>query len=110
MVVDFNGGTAKGATNKILGMLEEHNLGNNDSKTNTTFLLIQQVTKSGTFVGSNKIKHMVTGMMHLKFENAERYLVFSKNRRGGKANRLFFNLNGKNKVNWLHEDVHQPQS
>ena len=110
MVVDFNGGTAKGATNKILGMLEEHNLGNNESKKNTTFLMIQQVTKSGTFVGSNKIKHMVTGMMHLRFTDGQRYLVFSKNRRGGNANRLFFDLNNKNKVNWLFEDVHTPEN
>ena len=110
MVVDFNGGTAKGATNKILGMLEEHNLGNNKSKKNTTFLMIQQVTKSGTFVGSNKIKHMVTGMMHLRFLDGTRYLVFSKNRRGGNANRLFFDLNNKNKVNWLFEDVHTPEN
>jgi len=104
MYVDFNGGTAKGATNKLLGLMEEHNLGNNDSKTNTTFLIIQQVTKSGGFVGSNKIKHMVTGMMHLKFENSERYLVFSKNRRGGNGNKIYFNLNTHNKVDWLNEE------
>ena len=110
MYVDFNGGTAKGATNKLLGLMEEHNLGNNDSKTNTTFLIIQQVTKGGTFVGSNKIKHMVTGMMHLRFTDGQRYLVFSKNRRGGNANRLFFDLNNKNKVNWLFEDVHQAEN
>ena len=110
MVVDYKGGTAKGATNKILGMLEEHNLGHNKSKTNTTFLIIQQVTKGGTFVGSNKIKHMVTGMMHLRFLDGTRYLVFSKNRRGGNANRLYFDLNNKNKVNWLFEDVHTPEN
>ena len=106
--VDYHGGTAKGNTNKLLNLFDEHNVAKNDSKTNTTFLIIQQVTKGGGFVGSNKIKHMVTGMMHLKFEDGERYLVFSKNRRGGSANRLFFNLRGKNKVNYLHEDVHSP--
>ena len=106
--VDYHGGTAKGNTNKLLNLFDEHNVAKNDSKINTTFLIIQQVTKGGGFVGSNKIKHMVTGMMHLKFEDSERYLVFSKNRRGGNANRLFFNLRGKNKVNYLHEDVHSP--
>ena len=108
MYVDYHSGTAKGATNKLLGLMEEHNLANNKAKKNTTFLIIQQVTKSGGFVGSNKIKHMVTGMMHLKFEDNDRYLVFSKNRRGGNANRLYFDLNNKNKVNYLYEDVHTP--
>ena len=52
---------------------------------NTTFLVIQQVTKSGTFVGSNKIKHMTTAMGHLKFDSdGQRFFHFSKNRRGGK--------------------------
>ena len=53
---------------------------------------------------------MVTGMMHLRFLDGTRYLVFSKNRRGGNANRLYFDLNNKNKVNWLFEDVHTPEN
>ena len=65
---DYFGGTNKSNTNRILQLLDEHNQGNNDEKLNTTFLVIQQVTKGGVFVGSNKIKHMTTAMGHLKFD------------------------------------------
>ena len=103
--VDYFGGTGKSNTNRILQLLDEHNLANNDAGINTTFLVIQQVTKGGTFVGSNKIKHMTTAMGHLKFDgDGQRFFHFSKNRRGGNGNKLFFNLNSKNKVNWLFDE------
>ena len=103
-VQDYYGGTYKGATTKILTLLEEQNMGENKRGINTATLLIQQVTKSGTFAGSNRIKHMTTAMGHLKFNgDGERYLEFSKNRRGGNMNRFYFNLNAKNMVNWLYE-------
>ena len=67
-------------------------------------LLIQQVTKSGAFAGSNRIKHMTTGMAHMKFDSeGGRFMAFSKNRRGGNMNKYFFNLNTKNQVNWMYE-------
>ena len=103
--VDYFGGTGKSNTNRILQLLDEHNLANNDDKLNTTFLIIQQVTKGGVFVGSNKIKHMTTAMGHLRFDNeGRRYFHFSKNRRGGNGNKLFFNLDSKNKVNWMYDE------
>ena len=103
--VDYFGGTGKSNTNRILQLLDEHNQANNDEKINSTFLIIQQVTKGGTFVGSNKIKHMTTAMGHLKFDSdGGRFFHFSKNRRGGNGNKLFFNLNSKNKVNWLFDE------
>jgi len=103
-IVDFEGkGTYKSATSKVLTLMEEHNLAGNKSGINTAFLIIQQVTKSGGFAGSNRIKHMTTGMAHLKFQEGERYLAFSKNRRGGNMNKLYFNLAVGNKVYWLHE-------
>jgi DNA repair protein RadA/Sms len=101
--VEQFGGSVKSNTNRILQLLDEHNQGNNEGNINTTFLVIQQVTKSGMFVGSNKIKHMTTAMGHLKFDEEGRYLHFSKNRRGGNGNKLYFNLDSKNKVNWLFE-------
>jgi predicted ATP-dependent serine protease len=59
----------------------------------TTFLLIQQMTKGGKFVGSNRLKHMTTGLMELRFDrNGESFLFFDKNRRGPKAKRLYFDL------------------
>ena len=103
MIVGANGGTNKAANSMLLNMFEEQTRGLNDSNVNTAFLLIQQVTKSGGFAGSNKFKHMVTAMMHMKNSPEGRYVYFSKNRRGGNANRLFFSLDAKNRVNYLYE-------
>ena len=64
MIQDYYGGTYKGATTKLLTLLEEQNMGENKRGINSAFLLIQQVTKSGTFAGSNRIKHMTTAMGH----------------------------------------------
>ncbi len=103
--VDYFGGTGKSNTNRILQLLDEHNQANNEAKVNSTFLIIQQVTKGGTFVGSNKIKHMTTAMGHLKFDgDGQRFFHFSKNRRGGNGNKLFFNLDHGKKVNWLYDE------
>ena len=103
-IQDYHGGTYKAATSKILTMLEEQIMGENKRGVNTSSLLIQQVTKSGAFAGSNRIKHMTTAMGHIKFDNeGGRYLAFSKNRRGGNMNKFYFNLNSKNMVNWLYE-------
>ena len=103
-IQDYHGGTYKGATSKILTMLEEQNMGENKRGVNTSTLLIQQVTKSGSFAGSNRIKHMTTAMGHIKFDgDGGRYIAFSKNRRGGNMNKFYFNLSTKNQVNWMYE-------
>jgi len=104
MYTDYFGGTNKSNQSRLLSLVEEHNLGNNDNKINTAFMIIQQVTKSGAFAGSNKLKHMVTSMGHMKMSDEGRYLHFSKNRRGGNGNKLFFNLAGKNQITYLHEE------
>jgi len=100
-IVDFHGGTMKNAETKVLNLLEKHNKAENRNKLNTTFLIIQQVTKGGTFAGSNRFKHMLTGMGHMKFVENGRCIFFSKNRRGGQMDRLFFSLETKNNVGWL---------
>jgi len=101
-VVDFHGGTMKNAETKLLNLFERHNKAENRSEINTAFMLIQQVTKGGEFAGSNRFKHMLTGMAHMKF-NAEggRCIFFSKNRRGGEMNKLYFSLDQRNHVGWL---------
>ena len=103
-VVDTHKGwmSSKKAETELLNVFEKHNLGQNDSNTNTSFLVIQQVTKGGEFAGSNRFKHMLTGMAHMKF-NSEggRCIFFSKNRRGGEMNKLFFSLDQRNHVGWL---------
>ena len=104
MYTDYFGGTNKSNQSRLLQLLEEHNLGKNKSKINTAFLVIQQVNKQGQFSGSNKFKHMVTSMMDMRLGEEGRYLHFSKNRRGGNGNKLFFSLDTQNKVNYLHEE------
>ena len=104
-IVDYHGGTVKSAETKVLNILEKHNKAENREKRNTTFMLIQQVTKGGNFAGSNRFKHMLTGMAHMKFDrNGDRYIYFSKNRRGGEMNKLYFSLNQNNHVGWLYTE------
>ena len=104
MYTDYFGGTNKSNQGKLLQLFEEHNLGNNNAKLNSAFLIIQQVTKGGNFAGSNKLKHMTTGMLHMRMSDEGRYLHFSKNRRGGNGNKLFFSLSGRGKVEYLREE------
>lgn len=103
-VVDTTKGwmSSKKAETELLNLFEKHNLGENDSKTNTSFLVIQQVTKGGEFAGSNRFKHMMTGMAHLKWtKEGDRTFFFSKNRRGGDMSVRMFNLSTPNRVGWL---------
>jgi len=83
-----------GSEKWLIDLMVSHNLGNNDTKTNTTFIAIQQVTKGGVFVGSNKLKHNTTGMMELRFdqESSTQYITFTKNRRGTAGKRMFYSL------------------
>ncbi len=80
----------------LLNLMYQQNLGDNKGKHYTSFLAIQQVNKGGTFAGSMKLKHMTTGMMEIRFVDQEtqeeRYIVFSKNRRGHVGKRMFFDL------------------
>ena len=105
-VVDYHGGTMKSAETKILNVLEKHNQAENRSKANTSFMIIQQVTKEGKFAGSNRFKHMLTGMAHMQFDRQTegRFIYFSKNRRGGEMNKLFFSLNSNRHVGWLYTE------
>ena len=103
-IVDFHGGTNKNAESMVLNLLEEHNKGKNRAKKNTTFLIIQQVTKAGEFAGSNRFKHMLTGMGHIKFVEEGRCVYFSKNRRGGQMDKLFFSLDAGKTVSWLYTE------
>ena len=89
--------TLKKAESLLLSLLKEQNEGHNDMSANTTFLIIQQVTKSGNFIGSNRLKHYITAMMELRLENpknvySSRYVVFTKHRRGTVGIRLYYDL------------------
>ena len=64
-------------------------------KNGTAILAIQHMTKGGQYVGSTYLKHATTSMMEILFDDAgQRYVRFSKNRRGGSAvgKRLYFRL------------------
>lgn len=90
-------GLTRGKTEKwFLDLMISQNKGQNKLKKYTTFVTILQLSKGGTFVGSNKLKHMTTAMLHLDWKGAEnsseRYMEFSKNRLGQVGQKLFFNF------------------
>ena len=81
----------------IVLMIKKQNKAANACGINTTFLTIQQVTKTGHFIGSNRLKHAITAMLELRLENpkniySDRYAVFSKHRRGDVGVRLYYDL------------------
>jgi predicted ATP-dependent serine protease len=59
-------------------------------------LLIQQVTKSGEFVGSNKLKHMTDAMMEMRRrsdrDGGGTYMNFIKNRNGNVDQQFSYEL------------------
>lgn len=89
--------TMKEAESYLLSLMKKNNKAINLRKKHTTFISIQQVTKSGTFIGSNRLKHSISAMMELRLDNpkniySERYIVFSKHRRGDVGVKLYYNL------------------
>lgn len=64
-------------------------------------LPIQHMTKGGTYVGSTYLKHATTAMLEIRFDvSGQRYVEFSKNRRGGSGvnKRLYYRLDEKGNV------------
>lgn len=94
----------KGTDSWLLNLMARNNDRQNKEKKPTTFLAVQQVTKNDQFAGSNRLKHMTTGMFHMKFDSSDqtsRYLHFSKNRRGGMMDRFYFDVSGTGgEVQW----------
>ena len=89
--------TLKKAESLLLALIKHQNKARNERGVNTTVLTIQQVTKSGAFIGSNRLKHMIPAMMELRLDNpkniySDRYVVFSKHRRGDVGVKLYYNL------------------
>ena len=80
----------------FLDLMIANNEGKNKSKTFTTFITILQLSKGGTFVGSNKLKHMTSAMMDINWEGGEnsgqRYMEFTKNRCGMVGQKLYYKL------------------
>lgn len=101
-VKEVNGMNGNQGEKWLIDLMIRHNLGDNSHKLNTAFLCIQQVTKGGLFVGSNKLKHNTTGMLELRFdEGGERsYMCFTKNRRGTVGQKLYFSLRANGDVHY----------
>ena len=95
---DYNEGVAgknKKSYNDIekwlVDLMVKQNSAENTEGVNTSFICIQQMTKGGDFVGSNKLKHNTTGMIELRYtKSGERKVVVSKNRRGFDYDNLYF--------------------
>ena len=95
-VRDDNKWDRKSAESWLVDTCVKNNKGENKKKKFTSFLLIQQVTKAGEFVGSNKLKHMTDAMLEIRRESDRdgggTYLEFTKNRNGSVNQRLSFTL------------------
>jgi hypothetical protein len=96
-VREDNGMSLKEVEKWLIDLCVTHNEGQNDRQVYSSFLLINQVTKGGVFVGSNKVKHMTDAHMEMKRESMKdgggTYIVFTKNRNGQADMRWNYQLN-----------------
>ena len=112
IVKEEEGITQKKAESMLLSLIKQQNKAQNSRSVNTTFLTIQQVTKNGAFIGSNRLKHAITAMLELRLENpknvySDRYAVFSKHRRGDVGVRLYYDLSTTGDVFYNEERFNQ---
>jgi predicted ATP-dependent serine protease len=95
-VRDDNNWDRKTAESWLVDICNKNNVGENKENKFTSFLLIQQVTKSGVFVGSNKLKHMMDALCEMRREKeGGTYVRFDKNRNGMVDMKLSFDLGSK---------------
>lgn len=91
----------------LIDQMVKHNEGKNESNSFTSFMVIAQVNKGGSFVGTNKWKHNTTGMLELRYTDKEeitRAVIVKKNRRGFTYPRLPFVV-GSDSVKYREELV-----
>lgn len=100
-VAEASAMSGKKAEKWLVDLMRHHNMANNEGNKWTSFLCIQQVTKEGVFLGSNKLKHNTTGMMELRFDkDGTRYAMFTKNRRGEVNIKMQFDLSSTGDVSY----------
>jgi predicted ATP-dependent serine protease len=112
-VKETAGMTTGSAEKWLIDLMLKHNHGENKGNCYTSFLMIQQVTKGGNFVGSNKLKHNTTGMLEIRFTEEggqERYLTFTKNRRGDVYKKMYFSLAAEGDVLYNAERFMQEEA
>jgi predicted ATP-dependent serine protease len=100
---DDNGWDRKTAESWLVEICIRNNRGENKENKFTSFLLIQQVTKQGEFVGSNKLKHMTDALLEMRRESDREgggtFMRFDKNRNGDANNKLSYTLSN-NKIEY----------
>ena len=94
MYKDQNGGTSKQAESWFLKLQDDTKKGINKYKYYTSFINIQQVTKSDDFAGSNRLKHMMEAFCKVERskDGLERSLFFEKNRDCDKDLKVYFSI------------------
>jgi DNA repair protein RadA/Sms len=93
--------TSNASEKWMIDLMRRNNSGGNAKGAYTSFICIQQVTKDGVFLGTNKLKHNTSGMMELRFDEVgDRYIMFTKNRRGEAFKKLYFDLSSTGDVSY----------
>jgi DNA repair protein RadA/Sms len=94
MYKDQNGGTSKQAESWFLKLQDEVKKGKNKQKYYTSFINIQQMTKSDEFAGSNRLKHMMEAFCKVERskDGLERSMHFEKNRDCDKDFKVYFSI------------------
>lgn len=81
----------------LVDLCVKQNEAQNERHVHSSMLLIQQVTKMGVFVGSNKLKHITDAHLEMKREGVREgggtYMIFTKNRNGQSGARFSYQLN-----------------
>ena len=92
----------------FLQLQDKMKMGANKKGYNTSFINIQQVTKDGTFAGSNRLKHMTDAMAHIERskDGTERSIHFSKNRDCDKEFSVWFSFH-KGRVEYSYEFINE---
>ena len=94
MYRDQNGGSAKQAESWLLKLQDSVKKGNNALGYYTSFVNIQQMTKSDEFAGSNRLKHMMEAYCAVERskDGLERSMHFEKNRDCDKDYKIYFSI------------------
>ena len=94
MYKDQNGGTAKQAEIWYLKLQDKVKKGHNKGNYYTSFINIQQMTKSDEFVGSYRLKHLMESYCAIdrSKDGLERSMHFEKNRDCDKDFKIFFSI------------------
>lgn len=92
IVADEKGWTKTKTERKLISLMNDAMIDENDTGTHTAFYVIQQVLKSGDFAGSKRLEHLMTANLKMVVEGNESYLMFEKNRRGNAHRKLFYRI------------------